>query len=151
MKLFLTICLIVILLVIVVVGIIGLAQNKIVEENRNALTSDMQELAKSALEYYRSPLYLGGGNFNWIPKVDDEYQTKRLSLWLNHAGFANYTSDDTFKTPNGIIEMWVNSYNDDNLKLAGSGLETGKDKINPVKVLLTINGPTEGITIKILN
>ncbi len=145
------VCIAVIIVVVAFAGAFGLIQNHIVDSNRQAVMQDLRNMAHSALEYYNAPLYIGGGNGNWIPVVDGEYQTQRCGLWLNHAGFNNHTSNDSFITENGTFEMWVNSYEDKNLKFEGTGLEIGNDGIYPVKVLMTVNGPTSGISFNILN
>ncbi|MCF7813704.1 MAG: hypothetical protein K9N40_04415 [Candidatus Cloacimonetes bacterium] len=151
MKQFLLVCIAVIILVVAIVGITWLIQQDIVHDNREAMITDLNKMAKSALEYFKSPVYIGGGGGKWVPKIDDEYQKARLNLWLTHAGFRQHTTENTFITNNGIYEMWLRSYEDILLNIEGTGIEIGKDNINPVKVLLKIYGPTGGISIEILN
>lgn len=151
MQQFLLVCIAIIILVVAIVGITWLIQKDIVNDNREAIISDLNRLARTALEYYKSSTFIGGGDNSWIPKIDDEYQVNRLSLWLNHAGFRQHATENTFITQNGTFTIWLESYEDNNLKIEGNGLEIGKDKSHPVKVLLTVNGPTNGISISVLN
>lgn len=151
MKKFLLICFIVTIIVVSVAIGINIYESKLVEDNRNAVIADLNLIASKALEYYEAPIQIGGGDSNWAPKVDGEYAQNRCALWLNFTGIVKVESGDKFSTANGTYKLWLSSWEDKTLKMLGTGLEIGKDGINPVKVRMDLNGPTQGVSITIIN
>jgi hypothetical protein len=103
-------------------------ENDLIKRNRKSLRFDMNNLASSALAFYKSPTTHGGGGDSWSENVDN------VGEWLGY----NYSPY------NNSIELNGNIYSlsivNDSLKVVGTGYTIGKDSVNPVKVETNING-----------
>jgi len=151
MKKLLLICLIVIIIVIAIAFGARSYEMNFVENNRKAMVEDLNEIANLALDYYEAPIEIGGGEKNWVPQINGEYQPNRCALWLIYAGEFVQESRDEFTNENGNYRLWVSSWEDKTLKMLGTGIEIGYDGFNPVKLRMELNGPTRGISIITLN
>lgn len=151
MQQFILIVLSVVIIAVSTVIAFSLFTHNASDSNRQAIISDLQQMAAHANAYYKAPLSIGGGGRLWVPKVDGVYQGDRCGLWLNYAGYEEHLSGDTFVTENGTFLMWINSYTDDILKIEGTGTEIGHDEVNPVKARMELTGATSEIDITILN
>jgi hypothetical protein len=58
---------------------------------------------------------------------------------------------DVFTTKNGSYKLWISSYEDKTLKMLGTGIEVGKNGVDPVQIRMDINGPTKGVSVIVLN
>jgi hypothetical protein len=151
MKKLVLICIIIIISVVAIALGTKIYKNKVVEENRQAVINDLNKISEIAMEFYGAPLQIGGGDNNWAPVVDGEYQQNRCALWLNFTGVIRGECNDEFTTENGTYKLWLSSYEDKTLKMLGTGTEIGKDGEKPVMVRLDLNGPTKGVSLKIMN
>ena len=151
MKKFLLICLIVIVTITAISLGMKIYKNNLVKKNREAVIEDLKEISNQALAYYHAPLRIGGGGNQWVPKIDGEYQQNRCALWLMYSGSFIEEKNDEFSNENGKYKLWLSSWEDNTLKILGTGIEIGKDRINPVQVRLDLNGPAKGESLKILN
>ncbi|MGE5498442.1 MAG: hypothetical protein ACM3Q2_10245 [Syntrophothermus sp.] len=124
--------LLLIVLGVIIVGIavvvgINMFSASSVEANKNALTSDLQNLGSMAQQFYRKPVELGGGGNSFT-------------------GGTGWTIPTTLATTgNGT---YVPTVADQTVTIVGTGTETGADG-NPVKVTATVT-PTK-VTVAITN
>lgn len=136
-----------ILLIVLSVIIVGIAvavgitmfNAQATNSNRQAIMSDMNNLAASALAYYKTPVSHGGGGGAWGSDVDP------IGQWL---GYDYDTGDDECTTGNGSFVLTVAS---DVLTITGLGSEIGNDGSAEVGGTLTVTGATSTVVATITN
>ena len=137
-----------ILLIVLSVIIVGIAvavgitmfNAQATNSNRQAIMSDMNNLAASALAFYKTPVSHGGGGGSWGTVGVDP-----IGQWL---GYDYNTGDDECTTGNGTFILSVAS---DVLTLTGLGNEIGNDGSLEVGGTLTITGATSTVVAVITN
>ena len=151
-----------IIAIAIVVGI-NIFRESAVKSNRNAIIADLNQIAASALAYYRAPSSMGGGGGHWIPFTNGEVDKSKgdqLGKWLSFPDYTESSSGDYFTTPNGVFWMNLTSWTSDVLIIVGSGYETGKDpnyssagngETGCVEVRMTVTGQTKEINLEIKN
>ena len=135
-----------ILLIVLSVIIVGIAvavgitmfNAQATNSNRQAVMSDMNNLASSALAFYKTPISHGGGGGGW-GALDD------LGQWL---GYDYVTGTDTCTTGNGTFVISVTA---DVLTITGLGNEIGNDGSAEVGGYLEVTGQTSGVVATITN
>ncbi len=136
-----------ILLIVLSVIIVGIAvavgitmfNAQATNSNRQAVMSDMNNLAASALAYYKTPVSHGGGGGSWGSDVDP------IGQWL---GYDYDTGDDECTTGNGTFVLSVAS---DVLTITGLGSEIGNDGSDYVGGYLDVTGATSSVVATITN
>ncbi|MCF8356626.1 MAG: hypothetical protein K9H48_19455 [Melioribacteraceae bacterium] len=98
------------------------------QSNRQSIISDLNNLAASALAFYKTPKTHGGGGSSWSSNIDN------VGNWL---GYSYKTSTNSLKTDNGSFLLSING---DTLTIIGTGTEIGNDGSNNVKATITIKG-----------
>jgi len=134
-----------ILLIVVSVIIVGIAvavailmfNAQAMNSNRQAILSDMNLFASSAIAFYKSPSTHGGGGYTW---VDED----AVGNWLGY----DYVSGTGCSTGNGSFTLAISG---DDLTVVGVGTETGNDGSAGVSGQLVITGPTSTILTTVLN
>lgn len=111
--------LLLIVLGVIIVGIavvvgINVFTASSMEANRNAVISDLTNLASMAQQYYRKPTALGGG-------------AQTFTGWTIPAALAS--------TANGSYTATVGAQS---VSIVGVGTETGNDKSNPVNITMVV-------------
>jgi hypothetical protein len=137
-----------ILLIVLSVIIVGIAvavgitmfNAQATNSNRQAIMGDMNNLASSALAYYKTPETHGGGGGDWDAGVD------ALGQWL---GF-DYVSGTGCSTGNGVFGLAITG-SGDILTITGVGTENGNNGSTGVSGTLTVTGSTSGIVALIVN
>ena len=143
--------LLLIVLGIIIVGIaiavgVNMFQQSAVDTNRQAVISDLTNLAAKAQRFYRTPQELGGGAQNF-----QNFSLGRLDTANANGSFRCYTSDPGLigkpapSTANTRIATSVT----DTIYLAGWGQEDGDDPTYKVMIVTSV-APT-GIQTTILN
>ena len=94
------------------------------QKNRDAVKRDLSLFAKMAQQYYRKPVDLGGGG--------NSFNGWRIPPQLE-------------STPNGSYK--IEALEENKEVLAGTGNEIGNDKINRVKVVITIEANSSSTEI----
>ncbi len=140
--------LLLIVLGVIIVGIaiavgVTMFQSSAVDANRQAVISDLANLAAKAQRYYRTPSELGGGsqsfdNFALSP-LDTGNANGSYSLTTTQPSGASYVK--------GSIDPVTNTSG--TVYIVGCGKETGNDGTNPVKAYITVT-PTS-MSTSILN
>jgi len=140
--------LLLIVLGVIIVGIaiavgVTMFQSSAVDANRQAVISDLANLAAKAQRYYRTPSELGGGsqsfdNFALSP-LDTGNANGSYSLTTEQPTDVNYVK--------GSIDPVTNTSG--TVYIVGCGKETGNDGTNPVKAYITVT-PTS-MSTSILN
>jgi len=136
-----------ILLIVLSVIIVGIAvavgitmfNAQATNSNRQAVIGDLNNLAASALAFYKTPATHGGGGNSWSSDVDN------VGKWL---GYSYNTANNTLSTGNGT---YVLSASGDVLTIVGTGTETGNDGSTNVKATITITGSTSSISTTVNN
>ena len=136
-----------ILLIVLSVIIVGIAvavgitmfNAQATNSNRQAVMSDMNNLASSALAYYKTPLSHGGGQASWGSDID------LLGQWL---GYDYDTGTNTCTTGNGEFVISVAS---DVLTITGIGSEIGNNGSDEVGGYLEVTGATSTVVATITN
>lgn len=136
-----------ILLIVLSVIIVGIAvavgitmfNAQAANSNRQAVVGDLNNLAASALAFYKTPTTHGGGGNSWSADVDN------VGNWL---GYSYSTSTNTLSTGNG---SYVLSVSGDVLTIVGTGNETGNDGSTDVQATITVTGATSAIATTINN
>ncbi len=133
-----------ILLIVLSVIIVGIAvavgitmfNAEATNSNRQAIMGDMNNLASSALAFYKTPATHGGGGNTWGVLAD-------LGSWLG------YDWDGTLcTTGNGTFTI---TFSGDVLTIVGLGTELGNDGSTNVSGQLLVTGATSGIVESVLN
>ena len=134
-----------ILLIVLSVIIVGIAvavgitmfNAQATNSNRQAIMGDMNNLASSALAFYKTPLTHGGGGNAWV-SVD------AVGNWLgyDYASGVCTTGNGTFTLTNPSTDVLV---------ITGLGSEIGNDGSTNVSGTLTITGATSGLVATIEN
>ncbi|MCF7859009.1 MAG: hypothetical protein K9N07_06745 [Candidatus Cloacimonetes bacterium] len=135
-----------ILLIVLSVIIVGIAvavgitmfNAQATNSNRQAIMGDMNNLASSALAFYKTPQTHGGGGNDWLT-VDD------IGAWL---GYDYDTATSSCSTGNGAFVLSVSG---DVLTIVGTGTETGNDGTSNVSGQLDVTGATSTIVAQVLN
>jgi len=138
-----------ILLIVLSVIIVGIAvavgitmfNAQATNSNRQAMMGDMNNLAASALAYYKTPDTHGGGGNAWGT-------TDEVGAWLGYDYETNGNGANTCSTGNG---SYVLSIAGDVLTITGTGTETGNDGSNNVSGTMAITGATSGMVANITN
>jgi len=134
-----------ILLIVLSVIIVGIAvavgitmfNAQATNSNRQAVMSDMNNLASSCLAFYKTPVSHGGGGGSWVVLSD-------LGNWLG------YEWDGTeCTTGNGKFAVTI--VDADNCQIVGVGTEIGNDGSANVQGTINIEGSTAIITAAIDN
>jgi hypothetical protein len=136
-----------ILLIVLSVIIVGIAvavgitmfNAQAINSNRQAVIGDLNNLAASALAFYKTPATHGGGGNTWSADVDN------VGNWL---GYGYDSTTNTLTTGNGTFVLSVAS---DVLTIVGTGTETGNDGTNGVQATLTVTGATSSTAVTINN
>ena len=110
-----------------------------VTANRQAVFGDLNNLASSALAFYKTPTTHGGGGRSWSSNVDN------VGQWV---GYDYNVSTNNLSTKNGSFNL---SINQDILTIVGTGNEIGNDDASNVKGTITIKGATSSISAKVNN
>lgn len=146
-----------ILLIVLSVIIVGIAvavgitmfNAQATNSNRQAVMSDMNNLASSCLAFYKTPVSHGGGGGEWLTaNIDD------LGNWL---GYEYDSSDNSCTTGNGVFIIGITDT--DNMTIDGIGTEIGNDDAYSnangdagfVEGDITIEGSTSLIVASISN
>jgi hypothetical protein len=124
---FTTFILIIVIGIAVAVGI-SLFNSSAVQANRDAVVIDCMNIQSMAMQYYRKPATLGGGNNSFIGF--------EISNGLKETANGNYS---------------IENINDNTLTIIGVGKETGRDGSNPVKVIIRVNGDNSSVVPNIIN
>ncbi len=136
-----------ILLIVLSVIIVGIAvavgitmfNAQATNSNRQAVIGDLNNLAASALAFYKTPATHGGGGNSWTTEVDN------VGSWL---GYSYDTSSNTLTTGNGSFALSVNG---DVLTIVGTGSETGNDGSTNVQATITVTGATSAVATTVNN
>lgn len=136
-----------ILLIVLSVIIVGIAvavgitmfNAQATNSNRQAVIGDLNNLAASALAFYKTPSTHGGGGTSWSSDVDN------VGNWL---GYSYDTSNNTLTTGNGSFVLSVAS---DVLTIVGTGSETGNDGSTNVQATITITGASSSVATTVNN
>ncbi len=134
-----------ILLIVLSVIIVGIAvavgitmfNAQATNSNRQAIMGDMNNLASSALAFYKTPTTHGGGGSAW-GTVDE------LGAWLGY----DYVSGTGCTTGNGTYTFSIAT---DVLTIVGIGTEIGNNGSTNVSGQLVVTGATSGIVASVLN
>ena len=158
-----------ILLSVIIVGIavtFGLQMFHInaVNNNRNAIIADINNIAANSLAFIRAPRIMGGGEGNWIPYDRpghaDRSAGDALGDWLNWVDYEESAQGDKYYTGNGVVWMNLSSWEGEILTIIASGTEQGR---NPsysseghgekgcIEVKMTISKVTHEMNLEILN
>ena len=123
---------IVIIVILMILATVGITTFKLPStySNRSAIVGDLNNLASSALAYYKTPTSHGGGNQSWN-SIDD------IGQWL---GYGYNSSTNQLNTSNGSFLLSVNR---DILTIVG------KDNSNNKIATMTITGATQNIEFKL--
>jgi hypothetical protein len=135
-----------ILLIVLSVIIVGIAvavgitmfNAQATNSNRQAIMGDMNNLASSALAFYKTPTTHGGGGNAWTGGVD------AVGQWLGY----DYVSGTGCRTGNGIFALAISV---DVLTITGVGTEVGNNGSANVSGTLAITGATSGLVATIVN
>jgi len=133
-----------ILLIVVGVIVVGIAvavaiamfNAQAMNFNRQAILSDMNLFASSAIAFYKSPSSHGGGGYTWGVLAD-------LGSWLGY----DYTGG-VCTTGNGAFTI---STSGDVLTIVGLGTELGNDGSANVTAQLLLTGPTSETVVSVIN
>ncbi|MBT3755545.1 MAG: hypothetical protein HOD64_06825 [Candidatus Cloacimonetes bacterium] len=137
-----------ILLIVLSVIIVGIAvavgitmfNAQATNSNRQAIVGDMNNLAASALAFYKTPATHGGGDNDWGATADDPDE---LGTWLG------YEWDGTIcATGNGEYTITIAG---DVVTIVGVGNELGNDGAAGVQATMLITGQTSAIGTTIDN
>lgn len=144
--------LLLIVLGIIIVGIaiavgVNMFQQSAVDTNRQAVVSDLANLAAKAQRYYRTPNELGGGAQDFM-----SFKLGRLDTANANGSFHVYASDPGTTPdarPASTADVEVTTSVVDTIYIAGWGRELGDDPQYPVKVLTAVS--PSGINTEIVN
>ncbi|MCK5050861.1 MAG: hypothetical protein KAS53_03935 [Candidatus Cloacimonetes bacterium] len=133
-----------ILLIVLSVIIVGIAvavgitmfNAQATNSNRQAIMGDMNNLASSALAFYKTPTTHGGGGNTW-GALDN------LGNWLGYEWDGSICT-----TGNGTFTITTNL---DVMTIVGLGTELGNDGSTNVSGQLLVTGATSGIVASVLN
>ena len=136
-----------ILLIVLSVIIVGIAvavgitmfNAQATNSNRQAVVGDMNNLASSALAFYKTPATHGGGAGSFI-SADD------VGTWI---GYDYDQTTDTCTTGNGTF--LITFVDADNITIVGTGTEVGSDGSTNVQATMTIDGSTSALVTTINN
>jgi len=140
--------LLLIVLGVIIVGIaiavgVTMFQSSAVDANRQAVISDLANLAAKAQRYYRTPSELGGGSQSF-----DNFALSPLDTGNANGSYSLTTSKPTdVSYVKGSIDPVTNTSG--TVYIVGCGKETGNDGTNPVKAYITVT-PTS-MSTSILN
>ncbi|HPR17413.1 MAG TPA: hypothetical protein PLD62_04130 [Candidatus Cloacimonadota bacterium] len=140
-----------ILLIVLSVIIVGIAvavgitmfNSQATNSNRQAIIGDLNNLASSALAFYKTPTTHGGGGGYWTSGTLTDGDA--VGQWL---GYGYVASNNTLTTGNGTFVLSVNG---DNLQIVGTGTETGNNGSTKVTATITITGANSSIAISDIN
>ncbi|OPX29418.1 MAG: hypothetical protein B1H06_01570 [Candidatus Cloacimonas sp. 4484_143] len=138
-----------ILLIVLSVIIVGIAvavgitmfNSQASSSNRQAVIGDMNNLAASALSFYKTPSTHGGGGNSFGAAGSED----TIGAWI---GFDYTDATNTCSTSNG---SYVITCGDNTLTIVGTGTEIGNDGTNNVSATMVITGSTGGISTTIGN
>lgn len=133
-----------ILLIVLSVIIVGIAvavgitmfNAQATNSNRQAIMGDMNNLASSALAFYKTPSTHGGGGNSWGLLAN-------LGSWLGYDYVGGVCT-----TGNGTYTISTSA---DVLTIVGLGTELGNDGTSNVSGQLLVTGATSGIVASVLN
>ncbi|MDO9577100.1 MAG: hypothetical protein Q7J16_04375 [Candidatus Cloacimonadales bacterium] len=134
-----------ILLIVLSVIIVGIAvavgitmfNAQASNSNRQAVVGDLNNLAASALAFYKTPDTHGGGGNSFTSSVDN------VGNWLGYG----YTAG-TLTTGNGSYALSCTALA---LTIVGTGTENGNDGSTSVKATIVVTGASSGIVTTINN
>ncbi len=144
--------LLLIVLGIIIVGIaiavgVNMFQQSAVDTNRQAVVSDLANLAAKAQRYYRTPNELGGGAQNF-----QSFKLGRLDTANANGSYRVYATDPGTSPdarPAYTTALTIATSVTDTIFIAGWGKELGDDASFPVKVLTAVS--PSGINTEIVN
>ena len=144
-----------ILLIVLSVIIVGIAvavgitmfNAQATNSNRSAIVGDMNNLASSALAFYKTPASHGGGAQSWGSDIDE------VGMWL---GYGYDATADSLGTGNGGYFISVSS---DDVTIIGVGTSSGNDtsfnnegvETGNVQATMVIDGSAETFTMTLNN
>ncbi len=138
-----------ILLIVLSVIIVGIAvavgitmfNSQASSSNRQAVIGDMNNLAASALSFYKTPSTHGGGSNSFGAAGTED----TIGAWI---GFDYAASNNTCTTSNGT---YVITCADGSISIAGTGTELGNDGSANVAATMVVTGASGGIATTISN
>ncbi len=111
--------------------------------NRDAIISDLENRAASALQYYRKPTMMAGGGYSYLG----------YALSIVDTGNANGSYSATLTLPSGTAYVPGNmdaiTTPTQTIYLVGCGTETGDDGASPVKAFMKVS--QDSLTTVVLN
>lgn len=143
--------LLLIVLGIIIVGIaiavgVNMFQQSAVDTNRQAVISDLANLAAKAQRYYRTPHELGGG-----AQTFENFSLGRLDTGNANGSFRISTTPYT--TPQAVPSLSalpvVTGITGDSIYIGGWGHELGDDGSNPVQAFVGV--AASGMQTQIVN
>ncbi len=147
--------LLLIVLGIIIVGIaiavgVNMFQQSAVDTNRQAMVSDLANLAAKAQRYYRTPLELGGGAQNFqlfaLGRLDTANANGSYRVYNSNAPITAGPDNRPASTANLSITTSVT----DTIWISGWGKELGdNDGTFPIKVVTAV--APSGIRTRIIN
>ncbi len=109
------------------------------QSNRQSIIADLNNLAASALAFYKTPATNNGGGQSWSSNIDN------VGNWL---GYGYNSTTKSLSTNNG---SFIISINRDILTIVGIGNEIGNDEINNIKATISVTGKTSRVKTTINN
>jgi Tfp pilus assembly protein PilE len=144
--------LLLIVLGVIVVGIaivvgITMFQTSAVDANRNAITSDLTNLAARAFQHFKRPSALGGGNqyFDGFMLIPTEKSNNNGEYRITDATSAGTKVTSAPAATSGNTSVATGS-NTATIYITGYGVETGEDGTNLVQEYITITGNSFNVT-----
>lgn len=143
--------LLLIVLGIIIVGIaiavgVNMFQQSAVDTNRQAVISDLTNLAAKAQRYYRTPHELGGGSQNFQGFELGRLDTANANGSYRVFTTAQLTPDDR---PGATSNISITTSVTDTIYIVGWGKEQGDDADYPVKACTAV--APSGIQTEIVN
>jgi Tfp pilus assembly protein PilE len=143
-----------IVLGVIIVGIaivvgINMFQTSAVQANRDAVITDINNLAAAALQHYKKPTTLGGGGqfFDGFTLATAQQSNSNGAYRVGTAApTTKVTAAPAAVTGNTVITAGSSTTT---MYIAGYGVETGNDGTNLVHVYATVTGT--GFTTSIVN
>ena len=130
-----------ILLIVLSVIIVGIAvavgitmfNAQATNSNRSAIIGDMNNLAVSALAFYKTPTSHGGGQQSFV-------STDAIGAWAGYDYEISPNPANTCSSGNGTYLLSISGIAaTDSLTIVGTGTELGNDGTNKVKATLTVS------------
>lgn len=133
---------------VIVVGVGVLAaiiifQSNSAGSNRDAIITDLENLAANAQVYYRKPTTMAGGGYNYLGfnfvGIDTGNENASYSVTVTQPTGPTYVPGSTDPIAASTLTIFI----------VGCGTETGDDGLNPVKVYIEVSH--DSLTSIVLN